>query len=82
MAMTKRHYEAIAEVIREELDDAIEMLGTYKLEADYEAVTFQDGRAFALRITAKRFATLFATDNASFDTGRFLSACGIEGPTS
>jgi len=70
MAMSRKHYREVAEIIkseREEWDTAAEY--TPEQRNAVRAATF---------IIASGLATMFQIDNANFDRKKFLEACGIE----
>ena len=64
--MTKKHYEAIAAIIKSTYNNALlyEDTGTERSET--------------LEITASRLADYFQTDNKNFNRAMFLKACGLE----
>jgi hypothetical protein len=66
--MTKKHYTAIANVLKAEYDDAM-----YRTEDFSEPALIQE--------VAENLADYFATDNPKFNRERFLGACGIDQPT-
>ena len=62
--LTKQHYKAIAEIIKDEL----------------EYCKVFSSQAFAINICiecAEKLATYFATDNPRFDRDKFLAACWL-----
>lgn len=61
-AMTRRHFEAIAECIK-----GPALLGVQSLLL----------RAHVRETFAVRFADMLAEQNPAFDRGRFLRACGV-----
>lgn len=63
MRMTKSHFEFIADTIRYEMDQY--------------APDNTECRG-ALRLLARRMARRLNTTNASFDSYKFLVACGVE----
>lgn len=65
--MTKKHFEAIAQTLRDEFEATLP-------SADPE---FIRGAAYALEETAKSLADYFARENPRFDRDRFLTACGL-----
>lgn len=65
MALSKKHYEAIARRIKAQLDE---------LHPDMRA---KDPRAFMLNNLACDLAFDFRQDNPRFDEARFLKACGF-----
>jgi len=62
--LTKKHYEAIARIAKQWMDDAEQY--------DRESVDMVCWQACNL-------ADYFAKDNPRFDRARFLKACGLEG---
>lgn len=66
--MTKKHYEAIANIYRLQIQSA--RRHTRKEHREIEE--------YADTSTAKALADYFAQDNPRFDRERFLKACGIE----
>ena len=73
MAMSRKHYNRVAEIIRGQRDD-----GGRPLTA-----TFEEERRERLRVTenmARGLACMFEEDNPSFDKVRFIRACGIDKP--
>ena len=62
--MTRKHYVAIANILKKEYDDAM-----YRTENFSEPKLIQD--------VAENLADYFATDNGNFDRARFLEACGV-----
>lgn len=65
--MTKKHYEAIADVV-------------CRINLEYSGnTTIHKYVRTSNRVTARRLADYFATDNPRFDRDKFLTACGIEG---
>ena len=65
--MTKRHFEAIAQTLRDEFEATLP-------SAD---PAFIRGAAYALEETAKSLADYFARINPNFDRDKFLTACGL-----
>jgi hypothetical protein len=66
--MTKKHFAAIAELIRAEVD---------ALGCDSPTHPFVREHRTAVRI-AEGIADLCARENPNFDRGRFLRACGLQ----
>ena len=64
--MSKKHYVAIAEIIRQERET---------VESDDKILCGMENTSRAL---AWNLANYFASENPRFDTVRFLKACGIE----
>lgn len=73
MAMSRKHYEAVAKAIRNELDI---WANEQYLSGDkaYASRVVHD----ATRGIARELADTFASDNSRFDRQRFYRACGIE----
>ena len=67
--MTRRHFNAIAAIIRETIE-----------AAPLESLTNDEagGRRIAACAIARDLATVCASTNPNFDRARFLSACGVE----
>jgi len=63
----RRHYQAIAEVVCEELKEL--------KRANYRAVT---SYVCELEDFAEHLAQMFSRDNPNFKRERFLKACGME----
>lgn len=63
MAVSKKDFEAIAKVIKQERDTAIEH--------------DQHGARMGISAVAFGVAAHFAQENPRFDRDRFLAACGI-----
>jgi hypothetical protein len=63
--MTRKHYEAIATIINDNLCDVEPAAG------------FDEGYDAGVREVAHRLESYFAADNPNFDSVRFLTACGI-----
>jgi hypothetical protein len=64
MTMQRRHFELIAETIKEMVDD-------YANEPDHP---YRDMG----RVVAVRFASKLKSTNPQFNRDRFLRACGVE----
>jgi hypothetical protein len=71
--MTKKHYEAIASILRGYVEQQIGVHDRRDLTK-----TECDALEQASYDIADRLADYFATDNPRFDRVRFLTACGIE----
>lgn len=67
MAMTKKHYEAIAGAILAERNEWRDQ----NLEVQFGAIS-------AINEVSEKLADYFYADNPNFDPDRFLSACGVE----
>ena len=65
--MSKKHYEAVAKIIKTRIDAAV---------TDSSA-NFEAGERYAALNIARDFANLAAADNSKFNRSRFLIACGI-----
>lgn len=65
--MTKKHFEIIAETIKE----------VYEYQKDNDGKGSRDIKQGAIRVTAENLANAFKGINPNFDENRFLSACGI-----
>lgn len=77
--MTKKHYVAVAHILRIRLD---EMRTSYKTLSAQDArsglASRQYGYCEACESVAHALADYFQTENKQFDRARFLNACGIE----
>lgn len=71
--MTKKHYEAIASILRGYVEQQIGVHDRRDLTK-----TECDALEQASYDIADRLADYFASDNPRFDRVRFLTACGIE----
>ena len=65
--MTKKHFRAIAEIIKQEIDDSPECQDD-----------FNNGCRYTAKQIGKKLASFCATMNPRFDRTKFLTACGIE----
>lgn len=70
MALSKKHYEAIAREIRDELG------GLGDAHPSFTPVQVAAARATLYNLTIK-LCTTFGRDNPNFDGQRFLAACGF-----
>lgn len=64
MSLSRKHYEAVADILLDSANDGAEP--TY------------DQHDRAVLSVASRLADYFASDNERFDRGRFLKACGVQ----
>lgn len=72
MALTKKHFIAIAREISSERDNALSIIAEGPVtEAE------QRGRLAALENMAHSMCALFRAENPAFDQERFLKACGF-----
>jgi hypothetical protein len=69
--MTKKHYIAIAAIIKSQINNA-------QLENSLVSKDIKEGAEIASSCIAESLADCFAEENPNFDRLRFLSACGIE----
>ncbi len=67
MAMSRKHYREVAEIIKEQWDYSLTL----------EKSQGETVRA-VLDSVASNLATMFRIDNSNFDRDRFLTACGIK----
>jgi len=67
MAMTRKHYREVAEIIRAEREAA--GFFTEDMMSAVLVSTF---------VMAGKLAVMFAHDNPYFDRGRFFEACGFD----
>lgn len=65
--MNKRHFDAMAALLRHDLDKARQSPDDY--QRTYDAVKY----------AAHAFATVALRDNPRFSLTRFLAACGLRG---
>lgn len=68
MALSKKHYEAVARDVRNQIVDTRAL---YASRPD-----LADEKVAAVTALANRLANTFAQDNSAFDRARFLNACG------
>ena len=66
MAMSRKHYTEVAEIIKAEIDGI-----------DSVNDPFGVGAHSALSNVADNLADMFKRDNSAFDRARFLDACGL-----
>ena len=64
--MTKKHFQAIAEILKEEFEQ-------YGPNTTARTISKEISNDLA-----KKMADYFKSENANFDRSRFLSACGVE----
>lgn len=64
--LSRKHYKAIAEIIRTKYVDLAETVAGYIVKA-------------ILEIIAQDLANYFEADDPQFATAEFLAACGISG---
>ena len=69
--MTKKHFTAIAAIIKSQLNSA-------QLENSLVSQDIKDGAQIASACIAESLADYFQGENPAFDRLRFLSACGVE----
>lgn len=67
--MTRKHFDAIAKVINEQLDEITASILISTASKQIAMIT--------LRTTASLLAIEFKKQNANFDSSRFLTACGF-----
>jgi hypothetical protein len=77
MPLTKTHFEAIASIVKREVDYA-RTLQERAGAANTVAANGGKYRAVAAGDIATDLADYFATQNPQFSRERFLSACGVE----
>lgn len=73
--MSKKHFEAIARIIKTELETTRSFWND--AAAGYDA-GYAAGAEFGIERTAKNLADEFGKFNPNFDRQRFLTACGVE----
>jgi hypothetical protein len=66
--MTKKHYEAIASILR----------GSYEVAQENEQNGMAIGETERVEVLANELAAYFTQDNPRFNREMFLTACGIE----
>lgn len=64
MAMTRKHYREVAEIIRSQWQEARRLPKNERIEVQT-----------ALMLVASGMATMFQIDNSRFDREKFLAAC-------
>lgn len=62
--MTRKHFIAIANIVRDLIIDA-------------PAAGFDEGHTAGVEELARNMADYFVTENPNFDRARFLKACGL-----
>lgn len=67
MAMSRKHYREVAEIIKSERESV----------TDYPE-TMRESVLVSTLVIARRLATMFEIDNSNFNRAQFLKACGIE----
>lgn len=74
MSMSKKDFEAVAKMIREEMipPTLADLKGLYDSG-------WCDGHRAALREVSEKLAAIFAVGNSRFDRARFMRACGFDG---
>lgn len=72
MAMSKKHYEAVARRVKDRLDAA-----TTEHSGGLIDSTAKKAVHAAMRELARDLAVDFREDNPNFDRQRFLTACGF-----
>ena len=77
--MTKKHFEAIAKVLRETPIFEIETDGVPTITFDDEGGVPRPGRAICARTLAVELADAFALGNPRFNKDRFLNAANPNG---
>lgn len=73
MALTRKHYEALADILAAVKDEEVTEYNGYHL-TPLAAVTIEDTR-MVVDVIADLFARYFADDNPSFDQAKWLRAC-------
>jgi len=70
MAMTRKHYQAFADMINGARED---------IQCDLPVLDdFNGGKHYTLGWLASQIAYMFEDDNPRFDRAKFMAACGIE----
>lgn len=69
--MTRKHYEAMAAIIREQVEASQD--GSRVRDVESSGAYVRN----VLGVVARDMARVFAQDNPRFDRSRFLAACGI-----
>lgn len=74
--MTKKHYEAIANVLKKEYDKNIHHRKNY---FDNDKLWYEHKqKKQAITSVCNNLADYFAADNPKFNRDKFLTACGIK----
>ena len=63
---TRKHYQAIAEIIKKRIGDG------------FTGTDYDEGWNDAIRGIVPNLADYFKQDNSRFNRGKFLAACGID----
>lgn len=70
MAFTRKHYKAIAEIIKYQR--------RYIEPTKWESKDYSKAIADVTLNIAKDMSRMFASDNLRFDRDKFMNACGLE----
>lgn len=76
MAMSKKDYEQIASLLRASRAGVVSGINDAE-----PGRSFCRGALMATKVFAVGFANMAEEDNERFDRNRFLTACGVEDPT-
>jgi hypothetical protein len=70
MAMSRKHYNAVASVLSGQLTGPAPLTASWDVERQTERRVIEN--------VARGLSNLFADDNPNFDRERFLAACGVD----
>lgn len=78
MSFTRRHYEEVARIIREQAARSREVPTPQILGTD-PLTSYRLGRESGINCMREKLARMFAADNPRFDPARFDMACEPKG---
>lgn len=75
MAMSRHHFQKIADALKEEAQDIVRDYADAKARRTTEPFEHLEGRDRTLERLTSALADVCASENPNFDRARFLAAC-------